>query len=336
MAVLEQKSVKPRVGFIGLGWIGLNRMKILAEQNLVSIDHLCDIKKESLTEALESAKGAKSAASLTELLHGKPKGLVIATPSALHAEQAISALENGVSVFCQKPLARTAHETKQIVETARHNNVLLGVDFSYRYTEGMQQIFKSIQKGLLGKIFAVNLKFHNAYGPDKSWFYDYKLSGGGCVIDLGIHLIDLALWVLNFPTIAKISSSLYSQGEKITKPGSVIEDYAHVNIETEDLIDIDLSCSWNLQAGQDAMIEATFYGTQGGASFRNVDGSFYDFQAFRFYSKTQKEVLASPPDNWSGGACKEWARRLACDEGFNQDAYQFIKVAEIIDRIYKR
>lgn len=337
MTVLEQTQiVKPNVGFIGLGWIGLNRMKILSEQNLISIDRLCDVKEESLNAAVKSVEGAKSAETLAEILQNKPKGLVIATPSALHAEQTISALENGVAVFCQKPLARTVHETKQIVETARHKNVLLGVDFSYRYTEGMQKIYELIQRGSLGKIFAVNLKFHNAYGPDKNWFYDYKLSGGGCVMDLGIHLIDLVVWILNFPTITNISSNLYSQGQKITDYGSVIEDYAHVKMETENGIDIDLSCSWNLQAGQDAIIEATFYGTQGGASFSNVDGSFYDFQAFRFFSKTQKEILASPPDNWSGGACREWARRLANNEGFNQDAYQLIMVASIMDRIYKR
>jgi predicted dehydrogenase len=48
-------------------------------------------------------------------------------------------------------------------------------------------------------VFAVDLVFHNAYGPDKPWFYDPELSGGGCVMDLGVHLVDLALWSLDFP-----------------------------------------------------------------------------------------------------------------------------------------
>jgi predicted dehydrogenase len=234
---------------------------------------------------------------LNEILLNKPAGVIIATPNVYHAEQAIHCMEKGAAVFCQKPLARTAHEVRQIVETARLNNVLLGVDFSYRYTEGIQKIFEMSNRGALGKIFAVNLTFHNAYGPDKNWFYDPKLSGGGCVIDLGIHLIDLALWILNFPTIVKVSSSLFSLGEKIKSTTGTVEDYAIANLETENGTSISLSCSWNLQAGQDAQIEATFYGTQGGASFRNVNGSFYDFEAYRFYSKTKREIIATPPDD---------------------------------------
>ena len=51
-------------------------------------------------------------------------------------------------------------------------------------------------------MYAVELAFHNAYGPDKEWFYDRRVSGGGCVVDLGVHLIDLALWTLGFPDVA--------------------------------------------------------------------------------------------------------------------------------------
>jgi predicted dehydrogenase len=337
MEMLEvNKALKPRIGFIGLGWIGLNRMKLLRSQNIIQIESLSDIKEENLSTALYLIPEAKRAGNLNEILLNKPAGVIIATPNVYHAEQAIHCMEKGAAVFCQKPLARTAHEVRQIVETARLNNVLLGVDFSYRYTEGIQKIFEMSNRGALGKIFAVNLTFHNAYGPDKNWFYDPKLSGGGCVIDLGIHLIDLALWILNFPTIVKVSSSLFSLGEKIKSTTGTVEDYAIANLETENGTSISLSCSWNLQAGQDAQIEATFYGTQGGASFRNVNGSFYDFEAYRFYSKTKREIIATPPDDWGGRASLEWAKRLIKGERFNKDAYQFIKVAEVIDRIYKR
>ena len=59
----------------------------------------------------------------------------------------------------------------------------------------------------LGRTYAVDLVFHNAYGPDKAWFYDPALSGGGCVMDLGVHLVDLALWALDFPAVTKVSST---------------------------------------------------------------------------------------------------------------------------------
>lgn len=98
-----------------------------------------------------------------------------------------------------------------MVETARHVDRLLSVDLSYRYTDGMRQIRDLIASGELGTVFAVDLTFHNAYGPSKPWFYDKALSGGGCVIDLGVHLVDLLLWVLGFPDVARVESRLFAK-----------------------------------------------------------------------------------------------------------------------------
>lgn len=334
--VLDETQLKPRVGFLGVGWIGLNRMNAIREQNRIKIDAIADIESGNLELAKSSAPEAAFCYTLEELIHENLNGVVIATPSALHASQSIYALENGTSVFCQKPLGRTAEETRKVVETAQKQNKLLGVDFSYRFTDGMQKIYHLIHSGVLGHIYAVNLIFHNAYGPDKKWFYDPELSGGGCVIDLGSHLIDLALWTLNFPSIEKVTSTLFSQGKIIRKPEKETEDYAVAAITTKEETVINLSCSWNLHAGQDVIIEAGFYGSAGGAVFRNVNGSFYHFEAFRSVSKTSREQLSIPPDPWGGKAAIDWANRLARGEGFNKTAFEFIQVAEIIDRIYNR
>lgn len=334
--ITEQKT-KPRVGFVGVGWIGLNRMNAMLKEDLIEVESFADSSEESLLKAQEAVPEARLYLNLNEVLEDKPEGIVIATPSALHASQAITALSSGVSVFCQKPLARTATETEMVVKAAETNNKLLGVDFSYRFTEGMQIINQLIKSGAFGKIFAINLVFHNAYGPDKKWFYDPELSGGGCVMDLGSHLIDLALWILDFPEVSNVTSSLFAQGKAIAMPELETEDYAIATIETKTGTTIQLSCSWNLQAGQDAVIEATFYGTEGGATFRNIDGSFFHFEAHKFFMKTKRELLTTPgPDDWGGRAATDWARRLTRGEGFNKEAYQFIKVANVIDRIYKR
>lgn len=331
-------KTKPAIGFIGVGWIGLNRMNAMLKEDLVVVDSITDASEESLLKAQQAVPDARLYLSINEVFQeDKPEGVVIATPSAMHAEQAITALRNGVSVFCQKPLARTAEETLNVVKVAEESDKLLGVDFSYRFTEGMQIINQLIKSEAFGKIFAVNLVFHNAYGPDKEWFYKPEQSGGGCVIDLGSHLIDLALWVLDFPEIETVSSSLFSGGKPIALPEFETEDYAVATIETKTGTAIQLACSWNLQAGQDAVIEATFYGTEGGATFRNIDGSFFHFEAFKFFQKTKKELLTTPaPDDWGGKAAIDWARRLSKGEGFSKDAYQFVKVAEVVDRIYKR
>ncbi len=183
-----------------------------------------------------------------------------------------------------------------------------------------------VAAGELGEVYAIDLAFHNAYGPDKAWFLDPALSGGGCVIDLGIHLVDLALWTLGFPEVASVTSRLR---------GEPLEDYGAVQIELESGAVLRLACSWRLHAGRDCVLEASFYGTRGGASLRNVNGSFFDFAAERF-AATTTQPLAAPPDDWGGRAAVQWARRLAGGVGFNPAAERYVSVHDVVDRIYGR
>ena len=324
---------RPRVGFLGVGWIGRHRMEAALATGAIDPVGIADPSSEQLDAALDLAPGASAAAGLDDLLALDLDGLVIATPSALHAEQSIKALEQGAAVFCQKPLGRNAGEAAAVVEAARSADRLLAVDLSYRFTEGMQQIRRLMQEGSLGKVFAADLVFHNAYGPDKPWFYDRTLSGGGCVMDLGVHLTDLALWALDFPEVRSVSSSLYAGGERLEAGASQVEDYAVATIETVDGTTLRLACSWRLHAGREAEISASFYGTGGGAKLSNVDGSFYDFLADR-HDGTQRQRLAEPPDTWGGRAVADWARRLAAGERFDPDCGRLVDLARALDRVY--
>jgi len=220
-----------------------------------------------------------------------------------------------------------------VLNAAKRNNRLLGADFSYRYTTAFRRIYSIIQSGELGKIFAADLKFHNAYGPDKAWFYDYSLAGGGCVLDLGIHLVDLMLYALGFPQARNIKSSLFAKGLPV-KGKKVVEDYANVSIELDNDVSVQLACSWNLPVGSDAVIEATFYGTKGAVALKNIQGSFYDFEGLRYHG-TKTEVVASPPDNWGGKALLDWIKKLSVNNDYNPQADQFLRSAEIIDKIYE-
>lgn len=328
-------KTKPKLAFVGTGWIGLNRMKALLSEDICTPFAISDSLPENAKKAKELCSEANVFSSLDEVIESKPDGIVIATPSALHYQQCMAALENGIPVFCQKPLARTAGESAKIIQLAREKNKLLGVDLSYRFTNGMQKIYGFSNNNELGKIYAVDLVFHNAYGPDKPWFYDPKLSGGGCVIDLGIHLVDLALWILNFPQISETESSLFSKGEKITDTTETTEDFAAAQFETSDGTVIRVTCSWNLPAGKDAEIKAAFYGTDAAAIFSNTNGSFYDFETQLCYG-TSSEIVSSPPDDWGGRALINWAEKLQVDNRFDESISGYEKVAEVIDRIYGR
>jgi predicted dehydrogenase len=331
----EKALKRPRLGFLGVGWIGRHRMQVILDTGMVDVAAIADPSPEMAAEAGKIAPEAKLVSTLDDVLGLGVDGIVIATPSALHAEQSIRALERGVAVFCQKPLGRTMGEVKAVVDAARKADRLLCVDLSYRFTEGMRRIREIVASGELGHVYAVDLVFHNAYGPDKPWFYDPTLSGGGCVMDLGVHLVDLALWTLDNPGVGFVSGKLFAGGAPLKDSASQVEDYAVATVELETGALVQLACSWKLQAGRDAMISATFYGTQGGVSLRNVNGSFYDFTAERYWG-TSRETITTPPDEWGGRAAADWASRLAAGERFDPAAEELVTVARVLDRIYGR
>jgi predicted dehydrogenase len=327
-----EKLSRPRIGFLGLGWIGRNRMEAMAESGFIEVAGISDTAAKIVSNVSRTVPTAEIAESLDTLLELDLDGLVIATPSALHAEQTTRALERGLAVFCQKPLGRNARETRNAIDLAHRKNRLLGVDLSYRYINCLQQL-NELCRSELGEIFAADLTFHNAYGPDKPWFYDKQLSGGGCVIDLGIHLVDLALWNLGFPKVMDVTSHLFSQGKPIGGDSATVEDYAVATLTLENGATIRLTCSWNLHAGRDAIISGSFYGTRGGGAFKNVDGSFYDFSASRFH-KTSQHALTCLTEKWGGRAAVHWAKRLAENGEFDPEINHLKEVARIIDAIY--
>ncbi len=322
----------PRLGFLGTGWIGRHRMEAMVATGAIRVGAICDPSPDCIADAVALAPDARIVSSLDDMLALGLDGVVIATPSALHAEQSIAALQAGAAVFCQKPLGRSAAEAQAVIDAARTADRLLGVDLSYRHTAAMTAIADRVRSGALGEIFAVDLTFHNAYGPGKPWFFDPAQSGGGCVIDLGVHLVDLALWTLDFPNVGNVEATLLAKGRPL-QSGSV-EDYATAQFMAGDTA-IRLACSWNLHAGRDAVIEAAFYGTRGGAALRNVSGSFYDFTAQHF-TGTQAITLAEPPDPWGARSAAIWAEQLAASSRFDPAAEQFACSAEVLDRIYGR
>jgi predicted dehydrogenase len=321
------------LGFLGTGWIGRNRMEAMLATGEAKAVAICDPNSEMAAGAQELAPDADVVGSLDELLECKPDGIAIATPSALHAEQCIRALEAGAAVFCQKPLGRTAAEVEAVLDAARRADRLLGVDLSYRHTEAMQAIRQRIRSGELGRVFAGDLTFHNAYGPQSGWFWDPELSGGGCLIDLGVHLVDLILWLFDFPEVVEAHGTLLRDGRPPT-PGEV-ENYATGELRLGNGVEARIACSWNLDAGRDAVIDVSVYGTAGGAAMRNESGSFFDFSS-QLFRRQNAEPLTSSPDAWGGRAATEWVRKLAAGDGFGGTTNGLIETARALDRLYGR
>lgn len=330
---MSSTLTKPRLGFLGVGWIGANRLDAFVASDAGTVAAIADADVGRAHAIAEQQGCPVVGASIDEVLAADVDGIVIATPSALHAEQCVAALRAGVPVFCQKPLARTAREADAVVEEARRRDLLLGVDMSYRHVRAFAAAEAALRDSG-GEIYALELRFHNAYGPDKPWFTDPARSGGGCVIDLGTHLLDLAMWWLQQRDLRLLAARLYHQGRLLERPPAVAEDYAEVVLAAGSTT-IRLACSWFLPLGVDASIQAGAYSPSLGVEVTNVDGSFYDFTARR-HASGESQTLTKPPDDWGGRALCAWVGSLAKGRGFDDSVSDQVAVAGTIDEIYGR
>src|SRR5512141_3215316 len=138
---------RPRLGFLGVGWIGQRRMRSILERDVAEAVAVADPVEAAAAAAASAVEGCRRLPSLEALLERDRDGVVIATPSALHADQAIRALEWGLAVFCQKPLGRDAGEVRRVLDAARAADRLLGVDLSYRHLAGVDRIRELIGQG---------------------------------------------------------------------------------------------------------------------------------------------------------------------------------------------
>lgn len=332
---LTQRTLNPltparlRLGFAGVGWIGRHRLDAILTSGRAEVSAVLDPALAPGDPLLEQHLQARRMERFEELLEAELDGLVIATPNALHARQAIAALESGIPVFCQKPLGRDLGETAAVVAAARAADRLLGVDLSYRFTNGMQAIRKEILAGSLGKITAIEATFHNSYGPDKPWFYRKSEAGGGCLLDLGIHLVDLALWCLDFPAVRRVQGWIDP-----VDAGEGVETHATGQVLLDGNVSLQLATSWRAPLGCDAEIKLRVFGEYGSADFHNIDGSFIDFTADLVVRNSQPRRLAEAPDDWGGRAALGWVRALSVSNRFNPEIARIEQVAGLIDDLY--
>jgi predicted dehydrogenase len=334
---------RPRLGFVGLGWIGLMRMEAVEAAGSAEVAALCEPGAERLEEVAAARPGAARFAAYDDLLAAAGDlgldGVVVATPNALHEAQAVAAFERGLAVFCQKPLALDAAGTERILAAARAADRSLGVDWSYRETDAARELARSVAAGELGEIFAADAVFHNAYGPDKPWCWDAAVSGGGALVDLGVHLVDLVLWLLAAagpaPRLAAVSGTPLRAGRPLAGRG--VDDFTTARLELArdgaPPVALHLATSWNAHAGRDCHFRLDLHGTAASASFHNLDGSFYDF-ALALRHGRDEHILTRESAAWLGRALVTWTQTLATDPRYDPTVALALPVAQAIDAIY--
>ena len=327
---------RPKLGFVGVGEVGRNRLDAIANSGMAEICAIADPEPDAAMKAAEYSPDALIGITFDELISLDLDGIVIATPSDQHASQSLAALERSKAVFCQAPLAGSSLEIQRIIDTARVGNRLLGVDQACRYTAGMRSIRGLIQKRVLGDVYAVELVSHTAHPPEFAAYLGGIRAPGGCVLDLGSPLLDLAMWALDFPKVESVTSNLVRGGKTWNPARQGVEDYAAVQLKLASDVSVQLACSWKAPSVTDSRIELNFFGTHGGARFYNVNGSRFDFAAEHFQLDRTRRPLTDAADLWEGRAVLEWAKKLTRSSAFDPEIEQCAIVAETVDRIYGR
>jgi predicted dehydrogenase len=164
-----------------------------------------------LSEVTDRFRMAATYADYRDMLaHERPDFVSVCTPNALHAEHAIAALEAGAHLLLEKPMALTLDEAQAITAAAAQAGKQVMIGFSHRLYRGNQTIKRLLDAGAIGEPFMIRVRFAHM-GPfpgwaKSDWFYDPQMAGGGALLDMGIHAIDLCQWLLG--PIASVAAQM--------------------------------------------------------------------------------------------------------------------------------
>ena len=275
---------KLRVGVIGLG-MGRNHIAGYQGHPGAEVVALADPNAARLKEIGDKYGVASRYASAEEMLERERLDVVsIATPNKYHLELTLAAIASGAHVLCEKPMAMNAAEGRQMLEAAQRAQKRLMINFSYRFTEQSMALKSLVDEGILGDVYFARTVWHRRRGLPGfgGWFGQKALSGGGPLIDLGVHRLDLALWLMGYPKPVWVMGSTYNpiatalareQGAPFD-----VEDLAVALIKFDNGATVALEASWAANISERELMETRLLGTKAGLVQRNLDET-YKFEA---------------------------------------------------------
>jgi predicted dehydrogenase len=258
------------LGVVGLGWLGESLTKEMPGIPDLDVVAVQDIRSDLARDIADRYAIAWSGERFDALLDADGvEAIVICTPNALHAAQAQAALRAGKDVLVQKPLALSADDAQTTIDLAASLGRLLFVDYSYRFLDTVNVFRASL--GEVGGARSARAVFHNIYGPgaEKAWFFNPALSGGGALVDLGVHLLDLGLWLFE-PVAARLD------GVDLSGEGPV-ESAAALRLVLDD-VPLSVDVSWNAPLAASEISFEVRGGDDRRLRWENVDGSFFHFR----------------------------------------------------------
>ncbi|WP_304222478.1 Gfo/Idh/MocA family protein [Gracilinema caldarium] len=340
--------MKLTVGVIGLG-IGKHHIEGYRSNPNCTVIAIADTDKAKL-DAVGDQYGIPNRFTSAEALidSGLCQVISVATPNKFHKDLTNRALEKGAHVLCEKPMAMNAAEGQTMLETALKTERRLMINFSYRFTMPARALKARIDQGDLGQAYygrSIWLRRRGMPGFG-GWFGNKELAGGGPLIDLGVHRLDLALWFMGYPEVDYVTGTTYAPiateiAQREHKTYSV-EDLAAGFIRFKNGASLSMEASWAGNIKENELMETRILGSRGGLIHRNI-GEGYEFEAEFFtehlgYQWDEKYHAAS---SWAAGnpkpitAMSHFIDSIIAGTPHEADGKEGLLIMKILDALYQ-
>jgi predicted dehydrogenase len=275
---------KLRVGVIGTGTIArVGHLPHYQAHPDVELVALADVDADRAQVVADEFGASRVYTDVTEMFKQERLDAVsICTPNHTHAPLTLLAFENGVDVLVEKPLCTDVAQAEQVVRAAEGLGRICMVGMTHRFRNEARAIKRFIEAGDLGQIYYAKTRILRRRGTPAGWFTDKSKSGGGPLMDIGVHALDLAWWLVGTPTAVSVSgqlvqgigrydtlmSSRWQSADKANQDNAVfdVEDFASAYIRFDTGMVLQLEVSWALNGPQDDALKVDIFGSRGGIS----------------------------------------------------------------------
>lgn len=344
-----------KIGIIGCGGIANGKhMPSLKKQPQAEMVAFCDIVQERAEKAAADfgVEGAKVYTDFRELLKdGSIDVIHVCTPNDSHSFISVAALEAGKHVMCEKPMAKTAAEAKEMVDAAKRTGKKLTIGYQNRFRNDSQYLKQMCENGELGDIYyGKALAIRRRAVPTWGVFLDEEKQGGGPLIDIGTHALDLTLWLMdNYKPKSVLGSTFHKLGHKENAANAFgpwnpeefkVEDSAFGFITMENGATIVLESSWALNVVEIGEAKTVLAGTEGGADMK--DGLRINGEKMSRLYETQVDLNAGGVAFYSGSGETDsemeqrlWLEAVLEDKDPVVMPEQAFVVTQILEAIYE-
>lgn len=297
---------KLKVGMIGCGGIANGKhMPSIKKTGYAEITAFCDLVEEKAEKAKKTfgTEDAKVYTDYKELLKEELDAVYVCTPNRAHSFITVDALRAGIHVMCEKPMALNYKEACDMMEAAKESGKLLTIGYQNRFCDDSQYLKKECEDGVLGDIYYAKAKaIRRRAVPTWGVFLNEYEQGGGPLIDIGTHALDLTLWTMNNYKPRYVVGTVYHKLNNEIEQGNLfgswkpeeftVEDSAFGFIVMEDGATITLEASWALNTLDVMEAKTVLCGTKAGADMQ--DG-------LRFNGVKHNTQYITKPDFGKGG-----------------------------------